>query len=1013
MTDTTPAVIVVEQNGSTQIVDLVADIDVVTVTVAPAIQVIEVVTGGGGGGGGPTATATALSASPNPSTLGQNVTFTATVTAAGLPVTSGLVQFKSNGVNVGASVPVNLLGIAALGTSALTGASQSVTATFLANALFAGSVSAPVTQVVVSPPTTTTVLASSDTTTESGDSVTFTATVTRAGAVSVGAVGTVTFKRGTNAMVAGVAVSGGVATFTTSALPVGSWAITATYDGVGVYQPSTSNTVTQDVTLAGGPAPTTAALSSDDASSMPGQPVTFTVTVTTTGDGISVNSGTVAFNDGASVMISGVAVNPANGRATYTTSSLSTATHTITAEFTGAPVYAPATSNAVTQIVAAGSGGSPISQELVASKLTALPTEVVTICSTVRTSGSAPVSFGTVTFMEGATVIGVGPAQNIFGESEITITDLAAGVHVITAHYDGAPDYESDVSSPVTITVTATPPAPSPSDWAGNFASGSLEKITAWFDYNTGHLAEGFDPADLWNPAGVGSNAQVLVTPAWLAANEGPNVVNDGGGHWTITGLYSTSIENRTSHITLNHAWIHRVDYANVWGAGFAVRDMTLTGDQYVNVTNTDMTLNYCTISTDGSSSDSTYGDAVLFDPANAVQDDLTFNYCEVTQWRAGFMANFGMTANYSWVHDMNLFGADPHNTSGSIRGRQCRFRRNLFTDGTSSDVSLYADNNPYTEFWVTENTMWVIPSHASQEVNFPVRGTGWSPLLPGYVREFNDNKLVRGIAGDNQYWSKVTGNTLVTGEPLFGGGTTVQIADTPTLLAGASTGIQAFGASPTLTTYRYTPSPSSVQITFHAIGRAGTSQVPNVTLADESGAAWTVIPGTETPIEPGPGNNTIYGLSGSVWKTTTTATAQAFRRLTIDPYLSTSNAYMAALVVEITGLATLTLAQAPRLSAAGHDLAFGDTLPSITSGVLAANATAGNVVLLFVARIHEDDDMLTAPPGWHVLGNNFDPRASAACLWRDDFTGRSVTIPDLGASAGTAVTILMEVVMP
>jgi hypothetical protein len=853
--------------------------------------------------------------------------------------------------------------------------------------------------------TSATVLASSDTDADAGTPVTFTATVTSGG--SPVTTGTVTFKRGANPMVAGVQVNGsGVATYTTSSIPVGTWDITAVYDGETNFLGSTSNTVTQTMNFAGGPAPTTAVLVSDDSSSAIGQPVTFTVTITRTADGLPVTSGTVIFKDGATTISTSLTVNATTGVATFTTSSLSEATHPITAVYSGAPFYENSTSNVVNQVVAASGGSSPIAQVLTSSKPTAQVGAIITFRTTVK-SGTVPVTFGSVVFKDNGVTLGPGVALNLFGESTYTTDALTVGSHTITAEYSGSPTYEDDVTS-VSQTVVTTLSAPSPSTWLDSFNSGSLTTITNWYHYNTGVLAEGFDLADLWNPAGGSSIADVTVNTGWLTANEGPNVVNDGGGHWTITGLKTSCIHIGLPNLTFNHCYVYRADYEHIWGGALDVLNDVDTN----HTSHGNLVFNYCTLTTDGTSSDSSFGDAITFSPVSAHANDFVCNNCEVTMWRAGFLSYFGVTANYCWVHDLNLFGADPHNTSGSIRGAQCRFNRNLFTDGTSSDISLYADTNPYTDFWVTENTLWVLPTHASQEVNFPLRGTGWSPLLPGYTREFCGNKMEKGLGGDNQYWSKITGNTLITGEPIFGGADTVQIPGQPTSLAGPSTG-QQFGASQTLTSYHYTPSPSSTLLCVHAIGRAGTTQNPNVLINDESGSLWSVVPGCETPVEPAPSNTAQYGVSASLWKMETSSSSQAFRRVVIDPYQSTTNvAYMAAVIIEITGKTGLTLAQAPVLSAAGRLVPFGGTLPNITSGVLANNCTLGNLVMLFVGWTHEDPGGLTAPSGWKVLGNNLDIRCSAAGLWRTDFNGKSLTVPSLGP-AGVAVTILCEFVMP
>jgi uncharacterized repeat protein (TIGR01451 family) len=81
------------------------------------------------------ATATAVTSSLNPSGLGQSVTFTATVTSgAGTP--TGTVQFKDNGINLGA--PVSLSGgVATLTTSTLIAGNHPITADYSGDGSFA------------------------------------------------------------------------------------------------------------------------------------------------------------------------------------------------------------------------------------------------------------------------------------------------------------------------------------------------------------------------------------------------------------------------------------------------------------------------------------------------------------------------------------------------------------------------------------------------------------------------------------------------------------------------------------------------------------------------------------------------------------------------------------------------------------------------------------------------------------------------------------------------------------
>jgi hypothetical protein len=63
---------------------------------------------------------------------------------------------------------------------------------------------------------------------------------------------------------------------------------------------------------------------------------------------------------------------------------------------------------------------------------------------------------------------------------------------------------------------------------------------------------------------------------------------------------------------------------------------------------------------------------------------------------------------------------------------------------------------------------------------------------------------------------------------------------------------------------------------------------------------------------------------------------------------------------------------------------------------------------MLFVAWQRPSNGGISAPSGWHMMGNNPKGKAGVATLWRKDFTGRTVTIPDVGP-ADTAITILCE----
>jgi len=174
-------------------------------------------------------TVTSLVSSPNPSVFGQSVTITATVTVSGggAGTPTGSVTFFDNGGSLGSS-SLNGSGQATLSTSTLSvGAHTAITATYSGDSNFNGSTSNLYTHTVNKAGTTTSVT-SSPNPASFGQTVTFTATVnTSAPIVPTGSI-TFTVDGGP---VGTATLSGGVATFATSALLTGTHTVTTTYGG--------------------------------------------------------------------------------------------------------------------------------------------------------------------------------------------------------------------------------------------------------------------------------------------------------------------------------------------------------------------------------------------------------------------------------------------------------------------------------------------------------------------------------------------------------------------------------------------------------------------------------------------------------------------------------------------------------------------------------------------------------------------------------------------------------------
>jgi Bacterial Ig-like domain (group 3)/Beta-propeller repeat len=186
-------------------------------------------------------TTTTISSSPDPSIYGQAVTFTAVVTSGlGAPPDGETVSFMKGTTVLGTGTLSG--GSVSFTTSTLPAGTDYIKAVYSGDSNYAASTSKAVSQ-VVSKATTTTALTSSLNPSNFGQSVTFTATVTPQFSGTVK--GSVTFYDGTTALKT-VALSGGVAKFTTSTLPSGAHSITATYNGSTSFTGSSAS-LTQTV----------------------------------------------------------------------------------------------------------------------------------------------------------------------------------------------------------------------------------------------------------------------------------------------------------------------------------------------------------------------------------------------------------------------------------------------------------------------------------------------------------------------------------------------------------------------------------------------------------------------------------------------------------------------------------------------------------------------------------------------------------------------------------------------
>src|SRR5262249_44183712 len=140
-----------------------------------------------------------------------------------------------------------------------------------------------------------------------------------------------------------------------------------------------------------------------------------------------------------------------NGSASLTTSALAAGNHSLTAVYSGGGRFAGSTSPAVSQVVNAPA--SPATTTSLSS--TPNPStggQAVTLSATVSPVAPATgVPGGTVTFMDGATSLGVVTLVN--GSASLTTSTLAAGSHSLTAVYSGSVAFAASTSPVVTQVV--------------------------------------------------------------------------------------------------------------------------------------------------------------------------------------------------------------------------------------------------------------------------------------------------------------------------------------------------------------------------------------------------------------------------------------------------------------------------------------------------------------------------------------------------------------------------------
>jgi hypothetical protein len=377
------------------------------------------------------ATNTTLTSSPNPSTVGQAVTFTATVTAAsGTP--AGTVAFNDGAVALG-TASLDSAGHATLTTSALSAGSHSITATYNGNDTYAPSTSAALVQTVTSNGNPTCTLPGVSLIVDpSGDT----------GTGSIPTVPGTPAQDITEVLVAEPFQTDGVnrLAFTLrladlTALPAsGIWraffTVGSTTYFVGAFNDplsgmqfnyGTSGTITTTL----GPA---------DSGAVDITNKTITIFISNSKVGGPAAGATLTGIYGRTQTLVG-----------SSTVGGATPTHDL------APNNAPGSGTASYTLIGNAACNTKIAT---ATTLTSSPNpstvgQAVTFIATVSASSGTPT--GTVTFNDGGSALGLATLSS--GQASFTTSTLSGGSHAITAAYSGDANFDASTSAPVTQVV--------------------------------------------------------------------------------------------------------------------------------------------------------------------------------------------------------------------------------------------------------------------------------------------------------------------------------------------------------------------------------------------------------------------------------------------------------------------------------------------------------------------------------------------------------------------------------
>jgi len=326
--------------------------------------------------------------------------------------------------------------------------------------------------------------------------------------------GTITFYDGAlNICVIPVATGASCPASTGVGFAAGTHVLTAVYSGDTGHSGSTSNAasvvVLQDST--------TASVVSSANPAAYGQSVVFTASIQ---GAHGIVSGAVTFLDGAN-MLGSAALNAA-GTAAISVSTLGMGTHAITAVYGGTQNSGASTSAVLSEVIQTAPAATIT---MLASNLdpSVSGQSVIFTANVVKSGQSVTQPTGTVTFLDGGTVLGAG-TLDVAGLATFITSSLGVGSHIVTASYAGDAASSGSTSGVLAQVVTS----------AQGTSPGSFTISAAPVTVRAGQMASVMvkvSPANGFNQAVLMGCTNL---PSESACTFGSGMIRAGGGSTTL-----------------------------------------------------------------------------------------------------------------------------------------------------------------------------------------------------------------------------------------------------------------------------------------------------------------------------------------------------------------------------------------------------------------------------------------------------------------------------------------------